>query len=65
MRTLAMFELELEVIEINEADTYRPFREGLPVKHSERPLLEVVRYSGNLGILSDFSILRPGPALTI
>ena len=60
-----MFELELEVIEINEADTYRPFGEGLPVKHPERPLLEVVRYSGNLGILSDFSILRPGSALTI
>ena len=65
MRTLAMFELELEVIKINEADTYRPFREGLPFEHSERPLLEVFRYSGNLDILSDFSILRPGPALTI
>ena len=65
MGMLAMFLLELEVVSFNKAHTYRPFGEGLPVKHSERPLLEVVRYSGNLGILSDFSILRPGPALTI
>ena len=65
MKMLAMFDLELEVIEINEANTYRPYGQGLPVKHSERPLLEIVRYSGNLGTLSDFSILRPGSALTI
>ena len=60
-----MFELELEVIEINEANTSRQFGQGLPVEAPERPLVEVVRYSGNLGTLSDFSILRPGSALTI
>ena len=65
MRMLAMFDLELEVIEINEANNYRQFAQGLCLKPPERSLLEVVRYSGNRGRLSDFSILRPAPALTI
>ena len=60
-----MFLLELEVISFNEANTYISFRQGLPLEHQVRSSLEVVRYSGNHGILPDFSILRPGTAFKI
>ena len=60
-----MFLLELEVISFNEANTYISFRQGLPLEHQVRSSLEVVRYSGNHGILPDLSILRPGTAFKI
>ena len=65
MRMLAMFLLELEVVSFNKANTYRSLRQSLPLEPQVRPSLEVVRYSGNHDIFSDFSILRLGPALKI